>query len=159
MEFTKNEIDRFFSKIKKLDNNCWEWTSGKYCTGYGMFCARRGKRKTFLAHRISWMIYNNASILNRVMVCHTCDNRLCVNPEHLYLGTGFDNNRDTIERNRGNRLRGSKCSWARLTDADVIEIRRLKALGVRQREIARKYDFDQASISNIVNYKNWKHIS
>ena len=159
MELNQDEIRRFLDKINKVQSGCWEWGAGVYVTGYGMFCMRRGNRKTFSAHRISWMLHNNASILNGVMVCHTCDNRLCVNPDHLYLGTGYDNNNDTIIRNRGNRTLGSKCSWAKLDEDKVREIRRLKSQGLKQSKIALMYNIDASLISDIIHNKKWRHVS
>lgn len=158
MILNQDETERFFSKIKKTDY-CWEWIGGKYSTGYGMLCIKRGNRKTFGAHRISWAIHNKSHIPPKMMVCHKCDNRGCVNPEHLYVGTGYDNNNDTVKRGRGNRKFGESCSWARLREEDVKNIRELRKSGFKFKEIAEMYDTDYRNVWDIVNFKNWKHVS
>jgi hypothetical protein len=154
MELNQDEIDRFFNKVNKTDK-CWEWT-GSTSEGYGNVALRRGKRKTFSAHRVSWAIHNATAIPPRKMVCHTCDNRKCVNPEHLYVGTGYNNNRDTIARNRGNRKKGENCSWAKLTEDDVRAIRQSTE---SQNSLAKRHGIDQSTVSDIKNLKLWKHIS
>lgn len=157
MNLTKAEIERFNEKyIKGNPDDCWEWLSGKYQNGYGMVCIRRDKRKTFLAHRISWMIANQREIPTGNMICHKCDNRSCVNPNHLYNGTGFDNNNDTVIRNRGNRKLGGQCSWAKLTEKDVIAI---LASNEKQCILAKQYGVNPSNISDIKHRKLWKHLS
>lgn len=156
MHLTKAEIARFKSKrLEGSRKSCWEWLGAKYQTGYGMACIRRGPRKTFLAHRIAWIIQHGMRIPEEYMICHTCDNRACVNPHHLYAGTGYENNSDTINRGRGNRMKGSACTWSKLTDSDVLFIRSGQ---MRQCELARKFGMKQSSISNIQTGKNWKHL-
>lgn len=157
MELNQAEIDRFWKKVdKKCKEQCWEWTGGKFQMGYGMVCLRRGCRKTFLAHRIAWIIHNKKQIPEKMMVCHTCDNRICVNPFHLYVGTGKDNNTDTIKRNRGNRKIGGQCSWAKLTENSVLAI---LASTERQYILAKRYGVHQSQISEIKSGKQWRHLS
>jgi hypothetical protein len=146
MDFSQADIDRFKSKYEIVESGCWEWTGALYQNGYGMACYRRGTRKTFLAHRISWSIFNSAPIPDRMMVCHTCDNRKCVNPSHLYVGTGKDNNSDTVNRNRGNRKVGNQCSWAKISESQVVEILQSNE---KQVLLAKRYNVDQSTISQI----------
>jgi len=157
MDLTKDEINRFKQKYTETNQeDCWEWQGAKYQNGYGMIALRRGKRKTFSAHRISWMIANNRDIPDGMMICHKCDNRLCVNPNHLYAGTGSDNNTDTLIRKRGNRKIGENCSWAKLTEADVFDILNSKE---KQCKLAEKYHLDPSTVSQIKSGKRWKHLS
>jgi hypothetical protein len=155
MKLTTGDIERFLRKVEIKDKSCWEWEGAKYQNGYGQFSLRRGNRKTFSAHRISWIIFNDQDIPDGKMVCHKCDNRICVNPSHLYVGTGYENNRDTVARNRGNRHSGERCSWAKLKSQDVIAIRESQE---SQAELAAKYRVDPSTICQILSYKRWKHL-
>lgn len=95
-------MERFYNKINKTDS-CWEWTAslrGK--TGYGAF---KVSGKTIDAHRFSYILHKG-EIPNGMYVCHTCDNRKCVNPEHLFLGTAKDNWQDAFNKNKVKLLGG-----------------------------------------------------
>jgi len=156
MNLGQDEIDRFEAKRVELErDDCWVWQGAKYQNGYGMVALRRGKRKTFSAHRIAWIIANGQNVPEGLMVCHKCDNRSCVNPNHLYVGTGKDNNTDTIIRNRGNRKIGEKCSWAKLSDNEALKI--FHSIE-RQSVLARKYKVDPSTISQIKSGSRWKHL-
>jgi hypothetical protein len=156
MDLTKGEVERFHTKYVKSEvDDCWEWKAALYERGYGMFCLRRGNRKTFLAHRIAWIIHNSQDIPPGHMICHRCDNPVCVNPNHLYCGTGYTNNQDTINRGRGNRKQGSQCSWSKLDEKMVIEI--LKSQ-LPNRHFAFKYGVDASLISQIRSGRRWGHL-
>ena len=94
-------MKRFFDKIYKNPNGCWEWTGARLLKGYGVFSVEKITGwGTIPAHRFSWILHNG--IIPRGMcVLHKCDNPPCVNPEHLFLGTKNDNNKDMAIKKRG----------------------------------------------------------
>lgn len=90
-------------------------------------------------------------------VCHKCDNRRCINPEHLELGTHDDNMRQMVERGRS--LKGSKHGQAKLTEDDVREIRKRLDAGESTYSLAKVYGVSQSLISGIKQGKRWTHVS
>src|SRR5690349_6165276 len=111
----KSAIERFWSRVDKLSdpNGCWVWIGYRHNGTHG----RRGiisiKGKDIYVHRFSWEIHNG-EIPKDMCVCHRCDNPICVNPDHLFLGTHQDNVRDMVQKGRS--ARGSKNSHSILTE-------------------------------------------
>lgn len=101
-----NRLDRFWSKVNQhAPGGCWEWTAGLNDSGYGMFPL--WPRPAERAHRFSWHQHRGA-IPDALCVLHRCDNRKCVNPDHLFLGTRGDNIRDCFGKGRGNPMPGAR---------------------------------------------------
>lgn len=157
-KFTTKDIERFWSKIDCSGNHpegCWEWQcSTKH--GYGTF--HIGGRRVnggidLIASRASWMLVNG-DIPDGLDVLHTCDNRKCCNPAHLYLGTDADNARDKVNRKR--HPRGENTYNAKLTWKQVREIREQYSTGMLQLEIAKEFGVRQQYISRIVRNEIWK---
>ena len=88
-------MKRFWDKVEKTDG-CWMWTASTFNDGYGKFKFEGKNRR---AHRMSWII-ENGEIPEGMLVMHSCDNPLCVNPSHLSLGTPKENTRDMVNKNR-----------------------------------------------------------
>lgn len=149
---------RFWAKVDKRDpDDCWLWTGSVLRSGYGMLAV---KGKGTLAHRVSWGIHNGPIPIGEgwhgVCVLHRCDVRNCVNPNHLFLGTHAENMRDMEAKGRGRQPRGEKTAPAKLTEGDVLEIRRRYASGGwTQTELGDEFGVSQAAISLIIVGRNW----
>ncbi len=108
LDLNNEQMKRFEAKFtKKGTNQCWLWSAATVQNGYGQV---RFKNKAYLAHRASYLLYTG-NIPSGMKVCHSCDNRLCVNPNHLWLGTQKDNLHDmwSKKRGRGNNKVLTKC--------------------------------------------------
>lgn len=157
---SEKDIARFWSKVDvKGPDECWEWRGTMGNNGYGQFSVGpRSTNKTMKPSRLSWMI-NKGAIPEGILVCHKCDNRPCVNPNHLFLGTNLENTRDKMKKGRYGqvvRRRGENHPSAKLKEVDVLEIRKLLKEGASQLEISRKFKVLQATISSIKRRKIWK---
>lgn len=146
--------DRDLQRFDKLINkkgDCWEWL-GKIEVGggYGVFCV---KLDTFKAHRVSLFLHTKLDP-KEMFVCHKCDNRSCVNPNHLFLGTNADNMKDALLK--GRMFLGEKNHQSKLTMKDVIKIRKLYKDGnMSQSEISKMFPVSSKAINLIVNNKRW----
>lgn len=149
--------ERFWEKVdKKSDDECWEWKGATNGVGYGVGYYNK---KIEYAHRIAWMIKNN-EIKDNLFVCHHCDNKICVNPKHLFLGTHSDNMRDRNKKGRGNIREGEQCSHSKLRSSDVSEIRSVyKNKLFSQYELANIFGVHVMTINNAISRKTWKCVN
>lgn len=144
--------ERFERAVIKKDG-CWEWYGPMYVNGYGNITFQN---KRILAHRVSYLLHKGA-VEDHLLICHTCDNRVCTNPEHLFKGTHKDNLSDMAQKGRSSR--GQKNGRSKLSDADVKIIKKMiKSKKFLHRDIANKFSVCRPLISLIANNKNWKHI-
>jgi hypothetical protein len=134
--------------------SCWIWTGNKPDGRYGHFSV---DGKTTKAHR--W-IYEQfyCQLADAEIVRHKCDNPPCVNPAHLQCGSFSDNTRDAIERGRWPDRQGEKHPLARLSESDVLTIRRRAACGETQNTLAIEYGLSRQHIGKIVRRENWRHV-
>lgn len=148
--------DRFWAKVSLMPG-CWPWTACLTGPGYGAFWT--GK-KVVGAHRFSWMMSRGA-IPDGLEVCHECDNRRCVNPSHLFLGTRADNMRDCARKGRtarGNGLRGEAHPNAKLTTAIVVQIREMRGLGFTRAQVCEELGVKMHDVDNVTSGPGWSHI-
>ncbi len=162
---TEAELIRFFSRVQKSDT-CWSWLGKTDADGYGYFNMRGYKlRAPRIAYRIA------VADPQELLVCHKCDNPLCVRPDHLFLGTPANNRRDMDIKGRGaaglrhaqyvcpeRMARGERVNTARLVREQVEQIiQRLKQGEVPFR-LAKEFDVESTAIYRIQHGKSWKHI-
>lgn len=144
-------IDKFWARVQRTDG-CWLWTGTVTVFGYGSVGSGVQSPKSLRAHRVSYELFKGP-ITEGMHVCHTCDNRRCVNPLHLFLGTIADNTADMVTKRRHGF--GESHSRARLTEADVLAIRSSTDSPTR---IGRLYGVRRCTVSNIKAGRIWRHI-
>jgi hypothetical protein len=154
----QKHIDLFWSKvINPNDGGCWGWSGG--CFGNGRPAISVSGRN-YLAYRVSWLIHNG-SIGARRLICHSCDNPKCCNPEHLFEGTSKDNVDDMYSKGRENRPRGENAPTSKLTTEQVLQIRaeyQKGKWGFGAVMIGKRFGIGPKSVLGIINREYWKHI-
>jgi hypothetical protein len=156
--------------IEKTKSGCWEWIKSKNPAGYGIFknlddrTQKPGnKMRGMLAHRASYILHKG-KIPDGKFVCHSCDNRACCNPDHLFLGSAKDNARDALRKgklavhNLTYRPPKGKSFNAKLTISDVEEIKRRISENHRVVEIAEDYFVTPQCIYSIKHGKTWREV-
>lgn len=153
--FDQAFIERFNLKWKVNEKTgCWDWTASVAGKGYGQIKLPR-QRKQDYAHRIAYLIHKG-DIPEGKHVCHTCDNPLCVNPNHLWLGSSAENQQDM--KAKGRSLYGERNSRAVLTEDGVRKIRQLLSQGLSQDKVARMFGIQQMEVSRIHRKLRWSHV-
>ena len=136
----RKTYERFICKIEKT-NTCWIWKAQIYPNGYGAFHI---DGKNSLAHRASWMLHKGQVPKNKI-VCHKCDNRKCVNPDHLFLGSYKDNTEDMIKKGR------HAIQKQILDNIQKREVIKMYLNHIAQREIAKYFKVHQRTIWRIIH--------
>lgn len=148
-------ITRFWEKVM-LGPGCWEWAGAHDAAGYGVFVVDGRMRK---AHRIAWTL-SVGPIPEGLKACHHCDNRQCVRPDHLFIGTQLDNIADMKRkgRARGRTLYGEANPVSRYTDLQVLDVRRRRLAGEGNNAIARSTGISPMQVSRICRGIAWPHL-
>jgi hypothetical protein len=163
-----NGVERFWPKVRKADGDgCWEWHASVGRSGYGTFTC---KGVTWGSHRFSWAAANG-QIPPGMSVLHRCDNKLCVRPDHLFLGTQADNMADKMAKGRQQRglghgshtmperrPRGERHGQAILDAPRVRGLRALKSVGFTCAELARMYGISPSLTWQVVGRVIWRHV-
>lgn len=151
-QYAETSIRERFSDswIPEPNSGCWLWIGAVVANGYGSI--KKGITSV-RAHRAAWGLFRGP-IPNRKCVLHKCDTPLCVNPDHLFLGSHSDNTFDMI--NKGRQSEGEKHPASRLKEADVRSI--LASTG-SESTLADKFHVSRATIYLIRNGKRWKHLT
>lgn len=169
-QYTKNKVPlylRFWESLDKTED-CWLWQGAKGPTGYGHIWI--GRDRCTSPHRYAWEL-ENGPIPESMFVCHSCDTRLCCNPNHLFLGNAADNSADM--KNKGRQpdgkttrfylrpetIRGEFNPQAKLSEKEVLEIRSLYANGdISYSQLGSQFGVTLSCIGWIITRINWKHI-
>jgi hypothetical protein len=149
---------RFWSKVEKRDQSeCWSWLGGKNKNGYGSFNIglTKAEGKIVNAHRVAYELGSGVPLSTLkpkqwgdLYVCHTCDNRNCVNPRHLYLGSHATNTKDMDDRGRRVPRADRK-----FTAGQIAEVFRLRGLKKSQQNIASQTGISQSVVSEMLRGK------
>jgi len=155
---------RFWSKVE-ITKTCWNWVGSRHKSGYGDFCGIfAGRAVRCVVHRLAWELMRGPIPIGMI-ICHRCDNRSCVNPEHLFLGTHWDNTHDCIAKGRFKhdmshirKVYGEDKPGAKLTEAKVVRIRQLREDGCSWPRIANEMHVSPALCRAVVARQCWKHV-
>lgn len=152
----KSTGELFWNKVDRKDGDgCWEWIGPRNHDGYGRFNYKADRSR--LAHRVSWVLCYG-EIPSELRVLHKCDNRACVRPDHLFLGTQADNVQDCINKNRFADHRGEGNSRHILTEKQVLCIKENLAEGISVKSIASEYSVNWHCIWKIKRGITWKYL-
>lgn len=145
---------RFLERVEERDG-CWEW-QGALVRGYGVTTIEGVQ---WIAHRVSYFLHHG-DLPADTFICHHCDNKRCVNPDHLYAGDSQTNSDDAVARQRLDPPIGERNGHAVLTLADVTRMRSLYlAGGWSHATLAREFNVSPANVYKVVSYKSWRHVA
>ncbi len=150
---TASPEERFWGFVgRKTATGCILWT-GSPARKYGVLTI---KDRTFYAHRVSFQLFR-ATIPATMDVLHACDTPLCINPQHLFLGTNADNKKDSVAK--GRQAKGEMIGLAILSTEIIHDIRRRYFDGATQNDLACHYGITQGHVSAIIRCASWKHVN
>ncbi len=157
LKLLKEKEHLFWSRVKKSDGGCWLWTgqskrSYPHKPAYGQFTVcLKGKSFILRSHRASYMLHHNVELTNsKQFICHHCDVTMCVNPDHLFLGTNEDNMKDMAKKGRA--------CCPKLDVEKVVRIKKMLAEKKSHREIARVFGVSRVMVCRINRGRVWAHV-
>jgi hypothetical protein len=142
---------RFWKYVERRSHDeCWPWKRSLSASGYGHF---KVGAAVFIASRVSYALATGKEP-GGLLVCHSCDNPMCCNPRHLFLGTDGDNHRDMMAKGRwrANGIKGERHRWNKLTEAQARRAKFGNELGCR---LAEEFGVRKSTISEIRQGRNW----
>lgn len=153
-QFTADFVERFWRYVDRGGGPeaCWPWLRSHNRFGQGQVVFRY---KHLITSRVAWEI-SNGTIPDGMCVCHRCDNALCCNPAHLFIGSMADNTADMVAKGRS--ANGSRHPGAKLIEGDVQEIREWCARGASTGSLGAVYNVSKSHIGAICRREKWKHL-
>ena len=149
MKPKQSEADRFWARVEKVGGGCWNWLGKKSIPASNIprgYFHRHGY--DWPAHRVAWIL-THGPIKRNLCVLHSCDNSMCCNPQHLFLGTHGDNSRDMVRKGR---------QAKRLSDQQIKEIRKLASAKIPRKEIAARFNINPSYVGEIVRRRYRKYV-
>lgn len=146
--FTQEQIERFWNNVDQESGDCWNWKLSTDKDGYGKVNI---KHKAYISHRLAYE-FSNLESPGDMQVLHSCDNPLCCNPSHLFLGTRQDNMRDMLKKGRNNKIYYPR----KLNKETADKIRSDYEGGKSKRALAKIYGVCCQTIRSVVKREYWK---
>jgi hypothetical protein len=153
----EERLRNYVEKPGPLPTKCWIWQGALFDDGYGVCHWHNGNQIHQRAHRVSWM-FHNGEITDDLCVLHHCDTPVCINPDHLYVGTPQDNMDDKMARGRHVAVQGEDHGCAKLTETDVAHIRYFLEQGYGVVILAERYGVTYGQIQHIRDRSAWKDV-
>lgn len=158
VEMKRGLVEKHLSNYVETDTGCWESQGTRHGEGYRIVSISNGAQNgsyCYLLHRVAYYYHNNIDPTSLV-VRHGCDNRCCINPAHLSLGTCADNSRDAVER--GRIPKGVDHKLSKLTNKCVVSIKERLHSGEKHVQIAKDFSVSDRTINAINKGRTWRHI-
>lgn len=149
------KFEHHLKSVQLFEHGCWNWPLKANNQGYGFF---NWDHNTWQAHRYSYVYHYKAILDDDICVCHKCDNPMCINPDHLFLGTRQDNNLDRHIKGRTAQQKGSDNPFSKLNEVQVKEIKLKLKNGALGKILASAYNVHTTTISLINRNKTWQHV-